>query len=100
MVSAFFLMADGMGMCRCQLMQAACIEGFSMNDLMNPTPQRVIRVLSALHNYYAFRKMRLSEFQKIKDNCEILLDQKAEQENKNAELAERIDEAKYALGRV
>ena len=78
-------------------MAVAGVRNFSMNDLNNPTPQRVTHILSNLINFATFSEMRLAQFQRYTERAEILMDQKAQQEARNEELADRISSAKYAL---
>ncbi|KAN0061916.1 kinetochore-associated Ndc80 complex subunit nuf2 [Thecaphora frezii] len=76
-----------------QMMAAATITDFHLQDMTRPNPKRFKRQMSALVNFYRFRSDRINEFDELVANSEDL-------EAKRIELEDEIDRHRSDLDRI
>ncbi|GAK68260.1 uncharacterized protein PAN0_058d6501 [Moesziomyces antarcticus] len=74
------------------MMNAATLYDFTLQDLTRPNPKRFRRQMSALVNFYRFRSDRIVEFEELVTGSEDL-------ENKRNEIEDDIDRQRSELAR-
>ncbi|PWY98722.1 hypothetical protein BCV70DRAFT_201514 [Testicularia cyperi] len=74
------------------MMNAATLYDFTLQDITRPNPKRFRRQMSALVNFYRFRSDRIAEFEELVTGSEDL-------ENKRNELEDDIDRQRSELTR-
>ncbi|TDH67734.1 hypothetical protein CCR75_009532 [Bremia lactucae] len=75
-----------------RLLGASGVDDFGLRDVLNPTPKRVRRQLSALINFGKFRDERLVTFSKITSQTDELLAQKKALQEENTVLKRELDQ--------
>uniref|UniRef100_UPI00358F735E kinetochore protein Nuf2 isoform X1 n=1 Tax=Myxine glutinosa TaxID=7769 RepID=UPI00358F735E len=82
----------------CSLMQkfmSRCmVYDFVLNDLLNPTSKRTLRIFSGIMNYVLFRKEAAVDFNQLKNSWNESLDYFAKLKRGNEELQARINKRK------
>ncbi|EPQ26360.1 uncharacterized protein PFL1_06008 [Pseudozyma flocculosa PF-1] len=76
-----------------EMMAAATITDFHLQDMTRPNPKRFKRQMSALVNFYRFRSDRIAEFEELITNSEDL-------ETRRNELEDDIDQNRSELDRI
>ncbi|XP_028408082.1 kinetochore protein Nuf2-like isoform X1 [Dendronephthya gigantea] len=79
-----------------RFMHAALEKDFSINDLTNPKPKRIMRCISAIINFEKFKDSQANYFDTVVEEKEILHNQRSELLRRNQELKEKIAKIRAA----